>query len=96
MTGEMSYGDIRKGGEHYEWAQDLKFASLRLMRMTKHRIKLVKVRAFDVYQGPYADLCVGRLWTTEVPKCYFFEGLSISVNGTLRMIADEINKTFGV
>lgn len=90
MAGEMSKWDIEKGGEHYEWSQHIKFAALRLMRMTKKVIKLHSMRPFDVYQGPYAYLNHGRLWSGETNRTFFYEGI-IDVQGTLREIADAIN-----
>ena len=90
MAGEMSKQDIQKDGEDYEWAQHIKFAALRLMRMTHRKIKLEEMRPFDKYQGPYASLNHGSLWTNgENPKCFFYNG-PIQIEGTLREIADAI------
>lgn len=91
MAGEMSTRDIEKGGEHYEWSQHIKFAALRLMRLTKKQIKLEKMRPFDVYQGPYACLNYGRLWSGETQNTFFYEGLGISVSGSIRTISNAIN-----
>ena len=90
MTGEMSKFDISKDGEHYEWAQAIKFAALRLMRMTHKRIKLWKVCPYDEYQGPYAQMTSGSLWGTEHSKIFYYDG-AVEVQGTLREIADAIN-----
>ena len=90
MAGEMSTRDIKKGGDYYEWSQSIKFATLRLMRMTKKFIKLQEMRPFDAYQGPYALLNYGRLWQGEHDREFFYDGI-VTVNGSLREIANAIN-----
>ena len=90
MAGEMSKWDIQEGGDSYEWSQSIKFAALRLMRMTKKAIKLKEMRPFDQYQGPYALLNSGRLWSAYGPNRFFYEGV-IDCEGTIREIADAIN-----
>lgn len=90
MAGEMSKWDIQKDGDYYGWSQYIKFAALRLMRMTKKAIKLREMRPFDAYQGPYALLNHGKLWSGEHDKIFFYDGV-IEVEGTLREIADKIN-----
>ena len=90
MAGEMSTWDIKEGGDCYEWSQEIKFAALRLMRMTKKAIKLKKMRPFDMYRGPYATLNHGCLWNGDSEKLFFYEGV-IDIQGTIREIADAIN-----
>lgn len=95
MAGEMSKWDIQKGGEYYQWSQHIKFATLRLMRMTKKSIKLREMKPFDAYQGPYALLNNGKLWSGEHDKVFFYDGV-IEVEGTLREIADKINAVVNI
>lgn len=91
MAGEMTRSDIEKGGDDYEWAQQIKFAALRLMRMTHRKVMLREMRPFDKYQGPYASLNNGRLWSAgENPRWFHYDGI-VEGTGTLRMIADAIN-----
>lgn len=90
MAGEMSKWDIQKDGDDYEWSQQIKFAALKLMRLTHKRIKLKGMRPFDKYQGPYAQLNHGSLWTGSHEKLFFYDGV-IELEGTIREIADAIN-----
>jgi hypothetical protein len=90
MAGEMSMFDIKEGGDAYEWSQQIKFAALRLMHLTKKRIKLNGMKPFDMYAGPYASLNYGRLWSGEHQKTFFYDGI-VKLQGTLREIADAIN-----
>jgi hypothetical protein len=88
MTGEMGFCDIQPGGEHYEWAMDLRRAAQSLCRRLKFWIRVVDVRPFDVYQGPYVRLTHGSLWSgpTERPDNYFYDG-AVDVEGTIPEIA---------
>jgi hypothetical protein len=91
MAGEMSIRDIQKGGDHYEWSQMIKFAALSLMRKTHRRIMLREMRPFDVYQGPYAKLNRGRLWSIS-DGVFYYEGVYFDTQGSIQEIAQEINK----
>lgn len=94
MTGEMSTCDITEGGEHYAWAQDVRQAAQDIARRSQWAVKLKEVRPFDVYQGPYADMTIGRLWSGETEDDWCFEfylrGKQQYIQGTTKHIASEL------
>ena len=95
MTGEMSYVDIREGGEHYEWALDIRRAAQELARRTRWLVKFEVMRPFDVYQGPYAVLTSGELWSgyaeTETGEpAYYYKGSGFDLLGSVPEIAAEL------
>lgn len=91
MTGEMSYCDIETGGEHHGWAVMIRKAAQSLARRTRFAIRLVGVRPFDVYQGPYAQLNTGTLWCGEVEREFFYDAGRFHWKGTVEEIAAAIN-----
>jgi rubrerythrin len=64
-TGEMSLRDIQPGGEFYNWAKQIENAAKKIQRRTGNKIKFVKMVPFDAYQGPYAQMSNGKLWSGE-------------------------------
>jgi hypothetical protein len=92
-TGEMGSHDIQPGGEHYGWAQDVEKAAKKIQRFTKNKVRFKEMRPFDVYQGPYALLTSGKLWSGEREGEYFFDyqlGAEKGVTGTPDEIAEAI------
>lgn len=90
MTGEMHYTSIQKGGEHYGWAQQIRRAAISLQRRT--HLHFISMKPFDVYQGPYAQMNYGTLWSGETEGQFFYDGLGIKIQGTIPDIAAEVNK----
>jgi ferritin len=72
-TGEMGIRDLQPGGEHYEWAEDIKRAAKRIQSLTRGLTRFQEMRPFDVYQGPYAQMNNAKLWSDEREGKYFFE-----------------------
>ena len=64
-TGEMSLRDIQPGGEFYDWAKQIENAAKKIQGRTGNKIRFVKVMPFDAYQGPYAQMSNGKLWSGE-------------------------------
>ena len=64
-TGEMGMHDIQPGGEYYEWAQEIEKAAKEIQKLTKNGIRFQEMRPFDNYQGPYARMSPGKLWSAE-------------------------------
>lgn len=62
-TGEMGYHDIQPGGEYYETAESIKEAARELQSLTRSGVRFVRMKPFDVYQGPYAEMSSGTLWS---------------------------------
>lgn len=95
MTGEMSYCDIRPGGEHHAWAEVIREAAIRLGRLTAWRVKLVTMRPFDVYQGPYAELEIrgehAQLWSTEHLRVFYVDWHGGKM-GNLDTLADWVRE----
>lgn len=93
----MSWGDIRKGGEHHAWAKSIWRAAQRVARMSKWAVKVVEVRPFDVYQGPYADMTIGRFWScSDNESTFFYEDdlRTWTAEGTVEQIAAAIREHF--
>lgn len=66
-TGEMGSHDIAPGGEHYEWAQAIRKAAEDVCSYAGSGCRFKEMRAFDVYQGPYAVVSLpggrsAKLW----------------------------------
>ena len=72
-TGEMSLHDIKPGGDHYEWAQQIEKAARRIQKLTKGKLKFREIKPFDVYQGPYASMSDGKLWSGEEEGEFYFD-----------------------
>ena len=90
MTGEMGWIDIEEGGEHYGWAQELRRAAQQIARKSRWAVKFMEVRPFDEYQGPYAVMSDGKLWSGEDDGEFYWEhGLHDDRNkeGTIDEIA---------
>lgn len=85
-TGEMSRGDIQPGGEYYSWAQQIEKAAREIQRLSKGRVKFLEMRPFDVYQGPYARMSEGKLWSGERNGQFVYDGRE-TVSGTPGEIA---------
>lgn len=92
MTGEMHYTSILKGGEHYGWAQLIRTAAQSIARRTKFALRFEEMRPFDVYQGPYAVMNHGELWSAEAQGTFFYRGLGIEVCGTVEHIAAKVRE----
>ena len=59
ISSQMSLSDLKKGGEWYEVAQELK-------SVAKQTGMFVAVKPFDQHQGPYALLSNGdKIWMEE-------------------------------
>lgn len=91
MTGEMGERDIKPGGEFYEWANLLKSAARRLTNKTNGKVNLLRIRPFDKYCGPYAQMDQGVLWSGENEGEYFFDGKEV-IKGSIKEIADRLNQ----
>jgi hypothetical protein len=94
-TGEMGTHDILPGGEHHGWAQTIEKAARRLQKLTLGKVRFDEMRPFDVYQGPYANLNHGKLWSGEEDDQFHFDGgMSRSKLGTIEELAEWVNAGF--
>lgn len=96
-TGEMGMHDIQPGGEYYGWAKTIEKAAKEIESLTKksgHGVKFVRVRPFDVYQGPYAEMDGGKLWSGEKDGEFFLEmrKWAKDFTGTEDEIAEDVNE----
>ncbi len=57
-TGEMNKYDIQPGGEYYEWAKAIEDDVIQMGKLTKGKVKFLKMNPFDKYQGPYASVMI--------------------------------------
>jgi rubrerythrin/predicted RNA-binding Zn-ribbon protein involved in translation (DUF1610 family) len=89
-TGEMGMHDIQPGGEFYDWAKQIAKAAKLIQRLTNGGVKFREMRPFDVYQGPYALMSIGKLWSTDNEGEFFFESARMSTNGSPSEIAQNI------
>lgn len=92
-TGEMGKFDIEPGGEDYEWAQMIERAAKEIQRLTKGKIRFQEMRPFDKYQGPYARMNIGKLWSGENEGEFFFEyhfGPEKGMSGTTDELAEGV------
>jgi hypothetical protein len=92
MTGEMHVTEIREGGDHYEWAQAIRKAAQSLARRTRFALRFKEMKPFDVYQGPYAQMNYGTLWSGEQMDTFYYDGLGLQISGTLDFLADKIRE----
>ena len=92
MTGEMNYCDIKEGGEHHSWALHIRTAAQSLARRTRFLLRFEQMKPFDVYQGPYAVLNHGELWSCEAQGHFFFKGLGFRIEGTIPELALRIRE----
>jgi hypothetical protein len=90
-TGEMSRWDIKPGGDDYGWAQMVEKAAKQLQRLTRGNVRFQDVRPFDKYQGPYAQMSQGSLWSGE-NEGEFYLDLGAGKAGTVEDIADWVNE----
>ena len=64
--------------EGAEWLKYLQDNMKKLSRMTKGKAKLVNVRGFDMYQGPYATMKINgrpyKVWTVEEDDEFWIDG----------------------
>lgn len=100
-TGEMGRGDIQPGGEYYSWAQAIERAAKDIQRLMRNRIRFLEVRPFDVYQGPYAQMSTGKLWSGERDGEFYYEfGMGQSnrkgVSGSVQDIVDGMRAIPGM
>jgi len=65
-TGEMGWGDIKPGGEYYEWAQSIAADVKELQKKTGGKLSFDGMRPFDKYQGPYAQTNMGKIWDAGI------------------------------
>jgi len=99
-TGGMTYDDIKPGGKYYKWAEHMKQAALTLQKLTKNKIKFIKIEPYSVYNGPYAEITINgrsdKLWSYGPNKkeIYYIGGLELS--GSLDLIARAINGDYNV
>jgi hypothetical protein len=98
-TGEMSRHDLQPGGEHYEWGQMLLRAARQLQRLTSGLVRVVELRPFDAYQGPYVLMrgSVGqmKLWSGDREGNFYLETPALrkvgkNIEGDVVSIADEL------
>jgi DNA-directed RNA polymerase subunit RPC12/RpoP len=90
-TGEMGYHDIQPGGEHYEWAKMIESAAKQLQRRTGNKIRFQGMRPFDVYQGPYASMNYGKLWSGEKDGEFYYDGI-VKVSGDIDDITEAVKE----
>jgi rubrerythrin/ribosomal protein L37AE/L43A len=99
-TGEMSVRDIQLGGEHYEWAKQIEKAARDIQQITArggYRVGFLGMKPFDKYQGPYAVMTEGKLWSGDQDGDYYFEfRLHDGVSGDPNDIAVEILERHGM
>lgn len=99
-TGEMGMHDIQPGGEHYEWAQQIEKAAKEVQKLTErggYRVSFLGMKPFDVYQGPYAIMTEGKLWSSDDEGQFYFEfRLHDGISGTPKDIASEILSRKGI
>jgi len=103
-TGEMSRFDIQPGGEHYGWAREIEDAAKEIQQLTGQKARFRQMRPFDVYQGPYAYLNIGKLWSSEGGDYALELGSGFIVDSELRKkntivgspddIADVLNEKY--
>jgi len=86
-TGEMSMEDIRSGGEYYEWAKRIERAARQLQRVTNGKVVFNEMRPFDVYQGPYARMSPGKLWSGSEEGSFYYESMGEDFSGEIHEIA---------
>lgn len=76
-TGEMSMRDIQPGGEYHDWAHRIEQAARTIQQITArggYRVSFLGMKPFDVYQGPYAVMTEGKLWSSgEDDENFYFE-----------------------
>lgn len=96
MTWKMTWSDIRPGGEYYIWARTLRGAAQLLARRLRFKLKVIEVRPFDVYRGPYVRMTNGcALWWSpeDGPLLqYCFEGLGMNIVGDTKTLAEAIRQ----
>lgn len=95
-TGEMSSHDIQPGGEDYEWAKAIQDDIIKMGKLTKGKVKFLKMNPFDKYRGPYASVTVNgkfdNIWSVANPESealLYIERLEWT--GTMEELASAIN-----
>ena len=92
----MGRHDIEPGGEYYEWAKAIQDDIIKMGKLTKGKVKFLKMNPFDKYQGPYASVTVNgkfdSIWSVPNPgseALLYIERLEWT--GTMEELASAIN-----
>lgn len=92
----MGQHDIQQGGEDYEWAKAIENDVIELGKLTKGKVKFLKMNPFDKYQGPYASVTINgkfdSIWSVgneDQEKILYIERLEWT--GGIYELAGAIN-----
>ena len=92
----MNKHDIEPDGEDYEWAKAIQDDVIKMKKLTRGKVKFLKMNPFDKYQGPYASVTINgkfdNIWSIANPEneaLLYVERLEWT--GTMEELAQAIN-----